>query len=275
MTLKSQNRFTSILDDLAKGMSYSGACQSNGVSYRQFFDWVRSSQKPDCDETLMVDFLGSRVPFFKAVNASRTMLHHEARSRFERRSLLGHDEPIFFSGMPTWQPDKRTVGWTEEEREAYGFRRDGLLEVNGSVVQNVAHVEPPVAAVLRLLEVAFPDEYIPATKSTVTSTINGVVGLQIAARQFGPPAIPAPPPRPPELEILPDDLDDILGELAEPAGTPEQVEPDEVEPDEPAPPPVEPTQSPPVDPVLGAPPATIPAGWRTEWDRLQQRRAPK
>jgi hypothetical protein len=259
-------------------MTYSDAARSVGVAPRTFWFWVKQSQS-QADDALIINFLGEPTPFHKAVNAARRMLFHEMRSRFEKRSLLGHDEPIFFSGMPTWRPDPRCVGWTEDEREAFGFRRDGLLEIDGQVVQNVVHHEPPVAAVLRALEVAFAGEYIPNTKSTVTQTINGMVGVQVAKPMSGPPAIP-PAPVPPQLEVLsepepePDDLSDLLGDEPEPEGDEPEPEGDEPEADMPD---DEPELRPEAVENIERATATraIPPGWRVELEKLAARNAPK
>jgi hypothetical protein len=289
MTKRTEEMMTAICDTIASGiLSYQKAALMNGLAARTFWLWVKLSQQND--ESLMMTYLGSRVQFAQAINAARRIALHEMRGRMEQKSILGWDEPIFFSGMPTWKPDPVTVGWTEAERIALGFRADGLLEVDGKVVQNVLHHEPPVALQLRVAEMAFPREYRPGVNSSVEVNHSGVVGIQHAKPanySAGPPPIPPPPvpPKLPQLEVMnaPDELQ-----------IPEtDAEPDEPEIDididnmlgpgpEPAPPVVErvivsaPTAAETPPPQVGplAPPnRSIPAGWRAEWEKLQSRSA--
>ncbi|MCU1340394.1 MAG: hypothetical protein JWO19_5975 [Bryobacterales bacterium] len=295
---KTPETLIAICDTVASGsLSYQKAAMVCGVAPRTFWLWIKLSQQND--ETLMLDFLGSRVQFAQAINAARRIALHEMRGRMEMKSVLGYDEPIFYNGMPTWQPDPVTVGWTPEEREALGFRADGLLEVDGKVVQNTVHHEPSVALQLRVAEMGFPKEYRPGISQSVDVHHSGVVGIQHAKPtnySAGPPPVP-PPPTPPQLEMLGDvglttgedntdaepiadrndiDLDDMLGE---------PDEQDLVE-DQPLPPPPvvdrvirsAPTASetsPRQEGVLAPPLSTksIPAGWRAEWQKLQSRGA--
>jgi hypothetical protein len=129
--------------------------------------------------------------------------------------------------MPTFKPDLRCIGWSETEREAFGFRRDGLLEdENGCVIQNTVHHEPPIALQLRVAEMAFPKEYRPGVNSSVDVNHSGVVGIQHAKPanySAGPPRVPPPPVAPqvlaapePEPEI---DIDDLLGPELDPVET--------------------------------------------------------
>jgi hypothetical protein len=228
----------------------------------------------------MMDYLGSRVQFAQAINAARRIALHEMRGRMEMKSVLGYDEPIFYNGMPTWQPDPVTVGWTPEEREALGFRADGLLEVDGKVVQNTIHHEPPVALQLRVAEMAFPKEYRPGVNSSVDVNHRGTVGIQHSKPtnySAGPPTVPPPPVPPPalrpgklpqlgvmnapdELQIpetepdddtvaTDDDLEDLLGPEPAPALAPGKdvvPEPHDI--------PYTPEEQPPVAPSVETPP---------------------
>lgn len=255
----SEETMLAICDNLAAGLSYSGAALSAGIAPRTFWFWIKQSQSGDEQYTL--DFLGERVPFHKAVNGARRILFHEMRARFERRSLLGHTEKVFFSGMPTWKPDPRCVGWTEDEREAFGFRRDGLLEVDGQVIQNEVEHQPPVAAVLHALSVGFP-EYISKSKSDVTVQGAISVGVIRGEKMSGPPIVP-PAPVPPQLEVLPDDPDlaELLGEEDDAPELPDLPD-DEVE--------LSPAG---VEVVDRTAVAAIPAGYRDSFARLVERGA--
>ena len=218
-----------ICDNIIAGMSYEGAARSAGITGRTFWNYIKQSQGGE-NKDMFLPFMGEdKVPFHLAVAGARRMLLHEVRSRFERRSLLGHDEVALFQGQVVWQLEPRSVGLDEDTRELLGYRRDGLKEVDGQPVPVCIHHEPPVAAVLRVLEVGFPSEYVPQSKSNVTqtTTVNGVVGVAFAKPRSGPPSIPPTPVPPLQLEVLPDlALAELLGEdpeeIAEPADEAEQ-----------------------------------------------------
>jgi hypothetical protein len=207
MTRKSPETLLAICNTIAGGiMAYSKACAINGVPQSTFWDWIKASQGGD--ETLMIDYLGETLPFHKAVNGARRMALHEMRGRFEEKNVLGWDEPIFYMGMPTWKPDPRVIGIADEDiREMLTGYRDGLLrDANGACIQNTIHHNPPVAAVLRSLEMAFPGEYRPGTTSQVSIASNVAIGVNFPKpRDYSgkPPAIP-PAPALPQLQILPE-----------------------------------------------------------------------
>jgi hypothetical protein len=221
MTKKKPETLAAICNTIASGVtSYSAAAKLNDVSPDSLWLWVKRSQVGD-DPALIIEYLGETVPFHTAVHAARRIALHEMRGRMEQKSILGYDEPIFYNGMPTWKPDPRCVGWSEEDRLACGFRADGLYEdKKGRLVQNAVHHEPPVALQLRVAEMAFPKEYRPGVNQTVETTHN-VKGIQHAKPlnyADGPPPVPAPP-TPPLLEApaddatanAEDDFSDILG----------------------------------------------------------------
>jgi hypothetical protein len=221
-----------ICDNLMAGFSYRGAAKSAGISEKSFWNYMRRSRSGD--EEMTLDFIGERVFFHEAVSDARRIMLHNVRSEFEKRSYLGHDEIVYFQGNVSWQVEPKCVGLDEDTRELLGYRRDGLREVNGEVVPNVIHHMPPVAAALRVLEMAFPSEYVPQSKSAVTqtTTVNGLVGIAFAKPVTGPPSIPPAPVPPPMLEVLPDpSLAELLGE--EPA--PAVAEPAEFDSPDPAP----------------------------------------
>jgi hypothetical protein len=235
---KTPETLRAICETIASGItSYSAAARANDVSVNSFWGWIRRSQLGD-DPALVIKFLGeTNVPFHVAVHAARRIALHEMRGRMEMKSILGWDEKIFFSGMPTWQPDPACVGMTEEEREFFGYPKDGLLrDENGSVIQNTIHHEPPVALQLRVAEMAFPREYRPGINQTLEAT-HTVKGIQ-HAKPFNyadrPPPVPPPPPRP-MLEAPADngteaEFEEILGPEPEPAEPPDDVRPTTDEP---------------------------------------------
>jgi hypothetical protein len=233
MTLKNNPEILlGICETIASGiLAYSRACRANGVSETSFWSWIKQSQQDP--EAITVEFLGETLPFCRAVNAARRIALHEMRGRFEQKNVLGYDEPIFFQGMPTWKPDPRCVGMDEDLREMLGYRRDGLLEDNGKLVQNVIHHDPPVAAVLRTLEVAFPSEYRQTTNQNVNLSGNITAGVTVAkprTREDGPPPLPTPPRPLAQLVVIPQSDDTAIPETEETA-----IEPDSDVTDTPAP----------------------------------------
>jgi hypothetical protein len=261
----SEDIMLAVIDGLSAGLSYSGAALGAGVKPRTLWYWIKQSQSGLEQYTL--DFLGSRVPFHVAVNTARKILHHEARSRFEKRATLGHDEPVTFQGRQMYRENLLTVGWTEDEREALGFERDGLLRnERGEVIPLTVHTEPPVAATLALLSMAFAQEYTPKQRIETGPIATGVIQPKPMS---GPPTIP-PAPVMPELEILPVpgtegamgpelSLEEILGD------EPEVELPDEPDDNvEPNPRGVLVADA----AAIAAQPKFIPPGFRSEWEKL-------
>jgi hypothetical protein len=203
VTLKTEVKLLEICDEIAGGLSYNSSARACGVAPRTLFQWMKQSNAGD--EDFIIEYLGERMQFSQALAFARKALHMEARSRFERRSALGHDEKVFFQGMPTWVEDERTVGWTPDEREAFGFERDGLLrDERGFRVQHTIHHEPPIAAALRVLEMSFGEEYTPTVNTNVINKDTGVLQVPRAGEKV---AIPPKPVRP-QLEYQPDEGSD-------------------------------------------------------------------
>jgi hypothetical protein len=271
MTLKTEAKLLEICDAFASGLSYRSSAKACGVSPRSLFQWLKLSTAGD--EDFIVEYLGERMQFSQAMALARKALHMELRSNLERRSALGHDERVFFAGMPTWQPDPRVVGWSEDDREAYGFPRDGLLrDKNGACIQNVIHHEPPIAAALRVLEMSFGEEYTPSSN---VNLINKDTGVQVAAPVSAKLVVPPKPERP-QLEYRPDpvprsgadteakeaEIENLLGPepVAEDASRDDDDEPEPVaaaiDPGpvikEPTPPKYAPGLNPLIDPVKSA-----------------------
>lgn len=197
-----------ICDTIASGiLSYAAACRVNNVSSRAFWGWIKASQGGD--EDYLIEYLGEQIQFSKAINAARRIALHEIRASFEQRCLMGHDEIQTYMGEITWQKDRRCVGIDDPDiREMLGYQRDGFLRNEaGEVVPNVVHRQAPVAAVLRVIEAAFPVEYRPGTNNTVAISGSAVVGVQMMRPSNKPPVIPPAPPLP-QLEVL-DDADEL------------------------------------------------------------------
>jgi hypothetical protein len=215
-----------LVDDFAAGLSYEAAARARKISVRTFWRYMKISKADDPDT--LIDFLGERIQFCRAVVMARKMVHLEGRSRFESRSVLGHDEPIFFQGQPSWVEEERAVGLDEDTRELLGYSRDGLKrDAAGNRIQHTLHHEPPVAAVLRLLEMSFPEEYRVTTNQQITNLNPPTQGATRGERPTAPPIIPPQPERP-LLEVLPEpeddpELNEMLGAEPEPDSEVEQV----------------------------------------------------
>lgn len=221
VTLKAEEKLLEICDAFASGLSYNNSAKYCGVAPRTLFQWLKMSNAGD--PSFIINYCDEQMQFARAMALARKMIHMEIRARLERRSMLGHDEPVFFQGVPTFKPDLRVVGWTEDEREAFGFRRDGLLEnEKGKVVQNTIHHEPPIAAQLRVLEMSFSEEYTPSSNVNVVNKDTGVLRANPVTEKMAVPPKPIRPElsAPVELEVLPDEpkenIEDLLGPLPEP-----------------------------------------------------------
>lgn len=203
-----QETMAGICDSIMGGcMSFAKAARINNLSVRSFWQYIRLSQAGDADAT--VEWLGERLPFHRAVNQARRLALAEARGALESKAINGWDEVALYQGQVVWQLDPVTVGWTEQEREALGFRPDGLLEVNGRPVPVTIHHEPSDALLLRVAEMFAPGEYRPGTNANIE--INGrvnMVGVGIAKPLSAPPVVPpAPVPPLPRLTMVDDELE--------------------------------------------------------------------
>jgi hypothetical protein len=219
-----------IVGNLADGLSYKQASISAGVNVRTFWRAIKASQEGNPE--YMVRYLDQDMTFAEAAGTARRIHSMSVRSQFESYCLLGFEEPVVFNGQIQWQVDRRTVGWSEDEREAYGFERDGYLRNSaGETLPLTVTRKPSDAAVLRFLEMAHPDEYRPTTNQNITTTnIKAPTQGAIRASDMGdgPPPVPPRPPIP-ELQVLPDPVDEELEDML--TGSPEQPEqPDEIEP---------------------------------------------
>jgi hypothetical protein len=249
MTLKTEAKLLEICDLLAQGNSYSNAGRISGVSPRTVFQWLKMSAAGD--EDFVINYMGEDLQFTAAAALARKALHMDLRANFEKRNLLGWDEVVTFQGRVQYVVDTRVVGWSEEDREAFGFRRDGYLEdAKGCVIPLTIHREPPIAGVLATLAMSFPEEYVSAQNINVTNT--DTAGVRIAAPIDGTKiAVPLKPARPAEIEAPVEDgeYEDLLGPVPvdddEPEGPGKDV-------DEPEPAPLVPTpvSAPRADPVV-------------------------
>jgi hypothetical protein len=209
MTLKSQATLLAIVDDYAGGLTYSGAALANNVKPRTVFHWMLLSTKGDPD--FLIDYMGEQRQFVECLALGRKQLSMNLRAKFEATCLLGWEERVFFQGRPTWVEEEATLDWTPDEREAFGFARDGLKrDANGNRIQHTIHHAASVAAQIKALEVSFPEEFTPSSNINV---INSDTGVMRAAPITGEKvAVPLKPVRP-AIEAPAEDADyqDLLG----------------------------------------------------------------
>src|SRR5450755_847452 len=152
MTKKTREMLTAICDTMAGGvLSPYNAAKRCGVSSKGMWLWIRASQRDDPD--FIIEYLGEEIQFARALVVARRIALHEARGRMEERAIMGHDEPIFYQGNPTWKIDPRTVGIKDDLLELLGLPTDRLLRDRyGNAIQNTVHHLPPVALALRVSE---------------------------------------------------------------------------------------------------------------------------
>jgi len=214
-----------IADLYAGGLSLNNCAKRMGIAPRTLHSWLKLSREDD--PSTMVTYLDNEVQLCQAMEMARQILYMNMRSNFEARMATGFDEtPIYFQGRPQFVEDERCLNFTPDEREAYGFERDGILrDSRGRRVREVLRTPVPVAGVLASLAMAY-DEWTPKSKSESTVTYVKTQGVTVVPAPTAPPTIPERP-KIPELEVLPEpqatdgDLTDLLG--------PDLVEPDIVD----------------------------------------------
>jgi hypothetical protein len=212
MTLKTEEKLLEICDLFAAGFSYTACAKSAGVAPRTLFMWLRNSAA-GTDPDLIINYMEEPMQFAQAMALARKILHMSVRSALESRSAMGHVEPIFFQGRPSWVEMEEAVGLDEDTRALLGYPRDGLLrDEQGRRVQHVLVHQPPIAAQLRVLEMSFSEEYTPTQN---INTINSDTGVARAAPIDGEKiAAPARPPRPvieDKSPVVDGDFEDLLG----------------------------------------------------------------
>lgn len=116
-----------------------------------------------------------------AATLSTKLALFELRGMLLQESIFGYDEIQTKDGQVVWAIDATAAAMDPDEREALGFRRDALLEIDGKLQPVVLKKKAPFAQQLRLLEAAFPDL---RPSQTINQNINGAlqVGVGLAAK---------------------------------------------------------------------------------------------
>jgi hypothetical protein len=210
------------LELIAKGITrptkIAAAC---GVAYRTYCTWMVRSNGGD--PNFLVVYNDQEMQWARAITLATRLAGLELRGMLLQESIFGYDEILTKDGQVVWAIDPAAAAMSEDDREAFGFRRDALLETDGKLQPVTLKRKAPFAQQIRLLEAMFSD--LRPTQ-TINSNVNvrGVVGVGIAkpidysATMVIPPA-PAIPIAPPINEVteadfvdVPDDpeLDDML-----------------------------------------------------------------
>jgi hypothetical protein len=181
-----------------------------GVTYKTFCRWGKESREGN--PKYLIEFLGEEMQFCVALDLARKFAMSELRGSFEEKCVLGYDEYARKDGQLVWKIDREAAAMSEDVREIMGKRKDALLEIDGKLVPETIHHEPPVAATLRALEVAFKD-YRPSSTQEITlqGNPNAPIGIAVSKKVDYSGNAPAIPPAPaiPQLEILDGEVSEV------------------------------------------------------------------
>ncbi|UGA43747.1 hypothetical protein HU230_0036790 [Bradyrhizobium quebecense] len=204
--LLSEQMMVAICETVASGvLVLSRAAEMNGVSRRSLWKWLEESKRGEDERYLIAFPTDEKRPFHVAIARARRMAAIDIRSEFEARALRGHDEIVHFQGQVVWQMDPRAVGLDPDIREMLGYDRDGYLRnERGECIPVKQHIQPPVAAVVKVLAAHFK-QYGDRVEQNINLRGGVTLGVQavgMSSRADGPPAIPPAPPRP-VLDVTP------------------------------------------------------------------------
>jgi hypothetical protein len=211
------------IDLIARGVTRPTAiAKVLGVTYRAYRGWLVRSNAGD--EKFLIEVNGETQQFAKAVAQAMKLAHFELRGMAIQEAIGGYLEEQTKDGQVVWALDPVACAIPEEDREWMGYRKDGLLEIDGALVPHTVRKKAPWAQQIRLLEAVFPD-LRPTQTINQNVALKGSVGIGYARptdySQGAPPIPPAPPI--PQLEVLDnvtevdDDLEDFLGPEPQPA----------------------------------------------------------
>jgi hypothetical protein len=202
--LLSPELLQSALDLIEKGVTRPTKIAAGiGVAYRTYCNFmVRSNNN---DPEFVVNYNGVEMQWAKAITLATRLAGLELRGMLLQESVFGYDEIQTSDGQVVWALDPAACALSEDEREDFGFRRDGLLIENGRLVPVTIRRKAPFAQSIRLLESMFAD--LRPTQ-TINSNVNvkGMLGVGVArpvdyyATIVVPPAPPIPL-APPQADV--------------------------------------------------------------------------
>jgi hypothetical protein len=147
---------------------------------------------------VLEDFMGEvNIPFHAAMALARKVSLHSVVSQAEHRSLVGHEEAVFYQGRPMWKEDESLVSLDDETLALLGYPDRYQRDANGNRIQLTLHVQPPVALVLAIAAANFPAVY--GDKRVITVNQKSSIGVTVMKTDYRKP-LAAPQP----VEVLTD-----------------------------------------------------------------------
>jgi hypothetical protein len=178
MTKKNEETMRSICKNIAEGYSISNAARRNGVSVSSWYSWQDQSRQGNPE--FEIEFCGRRVQLVEAIDTALKMVVVEGASRFMKRATFGHEEPVTFQGRECYVERDDCVGLTEDQVKEKGLQHRWVIEdeETGRIKRLTVHVQPPVAAAIKMLESYIPKLWGAKSEVTVNSNHSGVVTVK-------------------------------------------------------------------------------------------------
>jgi hypothetical protein len=178
MTKKTEETMRAICQDIADGYSITNAARRNGVSPSSWYSWQDQSRQGN--EDFLLTFAGRRVQLIDAIDTALKMVVVEGASRFMKRATFGHEEPVTFQGRECYVERDDCVGLTEDQVKEKGLQHRWVIEdeETGRIKRLTVHVQPPVAAAIKMLESYIPKLWGAKSEVTVNSNHSGVVTVK-------------------------------------------------------------------------------------------------
>lgn len=254
-----------LVDGIQEYGTIKNSCRACGVSNGAFFNWCKQSAS-DGGEGFMVSIGEEPMLFHEAVKMAQRQVSFEILENFRYRLLRGTDEVARFQGKTVYQRFGELDGWSDAEIRELGLERYKRDPSTGEFLPELIHHEPSTQATLAFLASEFPRQW--GAKQTIDVNSRST-GVQVVKHQFAPKPLPVPiqeiAPKPVQrieapIDVEPDDLSDILGDVTESA-----------EPVRPATQSADPATPPRAEPVPPQPPKPLNDLTRDLLTRLAQR----
>jgi hypothetical protein len=186
--MKRPEKLLQIVEMVASGvLVQSKAAKACDVSPSQYWAWVAASQRDP--EAFSVSFCGEVMAFHKALGLARKLALQDVLGHFEERCLRGSDEVVYYQGRPQFKEREDCAGLDDETvTKIMGLPDRYERDAKGNRVYLKIHHEPPVAAVVKLLESNFR-QYHQRSEVNVNQKVSG--GVHVVASKK-PAALPQP-----------------------------------------------------------------------------------
>ena len=130
--MNSPEKLQEALDLIAKGVVQpTKIAKAIGVPHRTYRSWMVRSNAGD--EKFLVEVDGQVMQWAKAITQARRLAMFELRGMLEQYSIFGTEELSYKDGQVVWALDPGACALSEEDRELLGYRKDGLLEIDGAL----------------------------------------------------------------------------------------------------------------------------------------------